>query len=251
MWTSLRLFALVVLSAGPLFAQVTSPPLVTDRPDFTESASAVAPGHLQLEAGYTFTHSDDVDEHTLGELLFRIGLWDGIEGRIGVNSIAWVDDGDEAGIEDPSLGLKAVLATAQGGRPAIAILIGSTVPIGDDDIGEDDWQPGVTGAFAWDLSDRLGLGVNVGYTYASEDDERFDQGSASLALGIGLTERTGAYVEAFTIFPAGDSTGDDVTLDGGVTYLVHDSFQLDARVGVGLTDDAPDVFVGFGVARRW
>jgi hypothetical protein len=243
--------ALVVLSAGPLSAQVTSSPLVTDRPDFTESASAVAPGHVQLETGYTFTHVDDVGEHTLGELLFRIGLSDRIEGRIGLNSIAWVDDGDEAGIEDPSLGLKAVLATARDGRPAVAILVGSTVPIGDNDIGEDDWQPGITGAFAWDLSDRFGLGANVGYTYASEDDERFDQGSASLALGIGLTERTGAYVEAFTIFPAGDDTDDDVTLNGGITYLVHDSFQLDARVGAGLTDDAPDVFVGFGVARRW
>lgn len=251
MWASLRLLALIVLSAGPLSAQVTPPPLITDRPDFTESASAVAPGHVQLEAGYTFTHIDDVDEHTLGELLFRIGLWDRFEGRIGVNSIAWVNDGDETGIEDPSLGVKAELVTAQGGRPAIAILIGSTVPIGDDDIGEDDWQPGVTGAFAWDLSDRLGLGVNVGYTYASEDDERFDQGSASVALGVGITERTGAYVETFTIFPAGDDTDDDVTLNGGITYLVNNSFQLDARVGAGLTDDAPDVFVGFGVARRW
>lgn len=251
MWASVRLVALIGLSAGPLSAQVTLPPLVTDRPDFTESASAVAPGHVQLEAGYTFSHGDGVDEHTLGELLFRIGLWDRIEGRVGLNSIAWVNDGDQTGIEDPSLGVKAALATARGGRPAIAILVASTVPVGDDDIGEDDWQPGVTGAFAWDLSDRLGLGANVGYTYASEADERFDQGSASVALGVGITERTGAYLEAFTIFPAGDDTGDDVTLNGGITYLVNDSFQLDARVGAGLTDDAPGVLVGFGVARRW
>ncbi|MCK5438680.1 MAG: transporter, partial [Gemmatimonadetes bacterium] len=44
---------------------------------------------------------------------------------------------------------------------------------------------------------------------------------------------------------------DDATLSGGITYLVSKDFQLDARIGAGLTDDAPDVFVGFGVARRW
>jgi hypothetical protein len=253
MWVSLRPLALVVLSVGPLSAQGIEEPLVTDRPDFTESASAVAPGQIQLEAGYTFTHSDDTDEHTLGEVLLRVGLWNRVEGRIGVNSIAWVDSpsGDDAGLEDPSLGLKVVLAEAWGRWPAIAILVGSTVPVGDDDVAEDAWQPGVTGAFAWDLSERLGLGANVGYTYASEAGERFDQGSATVALGVGLTERTGAYVEAFTIFPAGEEAGDDVTLNGGITYLVSNDFQLDARIGVGLADDAPDVFVGFGVARRW
>jgi hypothetical protein len=254
MWVSLRSLALIVLSAGPLCAQGLEP-LVTDRPDFTESASAVTPGQLQLEAGYTFTQSGDVNEHSLGEALLRIGIMKRVEGRIGA-SIAWVEQpgNDDSGLEDPSLGIKIILtegAGQPGWRPAVAILAATTLPAGSDEVTEDTWQPGVTGAFAWDVSERLGLGANVGYTYASEAGERFDQGSASVALGVGLTERTGAYVEAFTIFPAGEGAGDDATLNGGITYLVSNSFQLDARIGAGLTDDAPDVFVGFGVARRW
>ncbi len=256
MWASLRLLVLLVLSAVPLSAQVTQPPLVTDRPDFTESASTVAPGHLQLEAGYTFTRSsDDINEHSLGEALLRIGIANRLEGRFGV-SMTWVEQpgNDDSGMDDPSVGIKIVLTEAAdqpSWHPVVAILAATTLPVGADEVTEDAWQPGVTGAFAWELGPRFGLGANVGYTYASEDDERFDQGAASLALGIGLTERSGAYVEMFTIFPAGDDTGDDVTLNGGITYLVHDSFQLDARVGAGLTDTAADIFVGFGVARRW
>jgi hypothetical protein len=256
MWAFLRLVVLIGLSAGPLSAQVTLPPLVTDRPDFTESASAAAPGHVQLEAGYTFTRSgDDINEHSLGETLLRIGIARRIEGRFDA-SMTWIEQpgDDDSGMDDPSIGVKIVLTEGAGQpswHPAVAILAATTLPVGADEMTEDAWQPGVTGAFAWELGPRFGLGANVGYTYASEDDKRFDQGSASVALGIGLTERTGAYVEAFTIFPVGDDTGDDVTLNGGITYLVHDAFQLDARVGAGLTDYAPDVFVGFGIARLW
>ncbi|MEJ2153073.1 MAG: transporter [Gemmatimonadota bacterium] len=251
MWASLRLSGLLALCAGPLPAQVTQPPLITDRPDFTESASSVAPGHLQLEAGYTFTNVDAVNEHAIGEALIRIGIAKRLEGRIGA-SVTWVDrpGDDDSGLDDPSLGIKIVLAEG-GSRLAVALLASTTVPAGSDEVTEDEWQPGATGALAWDLSGRLGLGANLGYTYASEGGERFDQGSASVALSAGLAERTGAYLEVFTIFPAGEDADDDVTLNGGITYLVSDDFQLDARIGAGLTDDAPDIFVGFGVARRW
>jgi hypothetical protein len=50
-------------------------PLVTDRPDFTESAEAVPYGHFQLAVGYTFTFDreskDRVRDHTAPEILLR------------------------------------------------------------------------------------------------------------------------------------------------------------------------------------
>ena len=47
------------------------------------------------------------------------------------------------------------------------------------------------------------------------------------------------------------SDDDEAVLNGGLTFLVHPLLQLDARVGAGLTDAAPDFFVGVGIARRW
>lgn len=248
---------LLGLTAGvpaPLVGQA-GPALVTDRPDFTESAVTVPGRSLQLESGYTFTRADDADEHALGEILLRIGVLEGLEARLGVNSHTWVDGvgEDVSGFEDPSVGLKWVLSEEgpSGGGLASALLLGTSVPVGDGDVGEEEWQPEVKLAASRGLTGELALAANVGYAYPSEDGRRFDQGSASLSLGIGLSERWGAYLEGFTIFPSGPSGDDEVVANGGLTFLVHPLFQLDARAGAGLTDAAPDFFIGVGIARRW
>lgn len=227
--------------------------LVTDRPDFTESAVTVPRGDVQLESGYTFTRNAGGDEHALGEVLFRIGLLDRLEARIGLGSHAWSEarGEDPSGFEDPSLGVKAVLAREETAGLAVALLAGTSVPVGDDDLGEDNWQPEITLAVSRGLSEVFALAANAGYARASEDGEGFDQGSASLSLGMGLSERWGAYAEAYGTFPASRSGDDDAVLNGGVTFLVHPLLQLDARAGAGLTDSAPDFLVGVGIARRW
>lgn len=243
---------LAVLLPGPLAGQAGAP-LVTDRPDFTESAVTVPRGDVQLESGYTFTRAEGGDEHALGEVLLRIGLVERLEARIGLGSHAWMTavGEDPAGFEDPSLGLKAVLAEEETAGVAVAVLAATSVPVGDGDIGEDDWQPEVKLAVSRGLSEALALAANAGYARASEADEGFDQGSASLSLGIGLSDRWGAYAEAYGTFPVSPSGDDEAVLNGGLTFLVHPLLQLDARVGAGLTDAASDFFVGVGVARRW
>lgn len=249
---SLLVTGLLGLADRPAHGQAEAP-MVTDRPDFTESALTVPRGGIQLESGYTFTQADDAEEHTLGEVLFRVGLVDRLEARIGLGSHAWVAAPGEnpSGFDDPSLGMKAVLAREETAGVQAAVLAGSTIPIGDDDVGEDEWQPEVKVAVSRGLSDRLALAANAGYARASEDGEGFDQGSASLSLGIGLSERWSAYAEAYGIFPAGLSDDDEAVLNGGLTFLVHPLLQLDARAGAGLTDAAADLFVGVGIARRW
>lgn len=244
--------ALAGLLPGPLAGQ-TGTPLVTDRPDFTESAVAVPRGDVQLESGYTYTRAEDGDEHALGEALLRIGLVERLEARIGLGSHTWIRAAgkDPAGFDDPSLGFKAVLAREETAGVAAAVLAGTSVPVGDGDVGEDEWQPEIRLAVSRGLSEAFTLAANAGYARASEDGEGFDQGSASLSLGMGLSERVGAYAEAYGTFPVDPSGDDETVLNGGFTFLVHPLFQLDARAGAGLTSGAPDFFLGVGVARRW
>ncbi|MBA3585213.1 MAG: transporter [Gemmatimonadetes bacterium] len=240
---------------SPGDAQAPPSPLVTDRPDFTESPLAVLPGQIQLEAGYTLTGDGRTDEHTLGEVLVRIGVADGLEARLGLESHVWIEGpaGDDAGFEDPSLGIKLALADGAvrpGLRPAVGLLIGTTVP-GADDFGEGEWQPEATLALAWDLADGLSLGSNLGYAYASESGERFDQAFASLAFGFDLAPRVAGYLETFGFSDANPQGDDAAVVNGGATFLVHEDFQLDARAGAGLNGAAPDFFAGVGVAYRW
>lgn len=65
-------------------------PLVTDRPDFTESAETIAPGHLQIESGITRSREDATETDSVGEILLRVGLTPNLELRAGFNSYLYL-----------------------------------------------------------------------------------------------------------------------------------------------------------------
>ncbi|MFQ5747423.1 MAG: transporter [Gemmatimonadota bacterium] len=233
------------------------PPLVTDRPDFTESATAVVPGRLQAELGYTFSRTGDEERHAIGELLIRIGIADRLEGRVGLNSFAVVDGGPgsgPSGLEDLTLGAKLVLVRpgtgASRGVPRVALLGSVSLPTGDDAIGAAEAQPSGLVALAWDLSDRVGLGANAGVTSVHGGAGRVAEGSASVALGVALTDRLGAFFEAFRIFPEAAGGPDTSFLDAGLTLGLGPDLQIDWRAGIGLDDPGPNYFTGLGVAIR-
>lgn len=245
--------ALLVGSPGIASAQSSGSPLVTDRPDATESATSVQPGRFQLEAGYTATRASSLTLHTLGEALLRIGLAEAIELRLGLNSyrVEAGDGPDPKGMEDASLGTKVVLRDrAEGALPRIAVLADATLPTGSQDFGSDGVQPGGILALAWDLSPEVGLGANAGYRYAEDGRGRFDELRTSAALGVALSESVGAFVEYFADHRPGTDRLSEVSADGGVTLLLTPDLQLDARAGVGLDGAAPDYFLGAGVALR-
>lgn len=237
------LVCLPLLLYGPrAFAQPAA--LITDRPDFTESAASVEPGHVQIEAGTTFSDTDPGDESTVGELLARIGLVPGVELRVGVPS--WIRAGGLDGFDDGFLGGKGEIPAGAGWEAAV--LAGTTVPIGDGDVAADAWQPEVVLAFARDLAEGAGLGLNVGWGRPVEDGDRFDEFRGSAAVGLDLGGGWGAFGETFGF--VADEAG-PAFVDGGVTRLFGPDFQLDARVGAGLFQAAGEWFIGIGFARRW
>ncbi len=234
-----RLVFLSVALASPTYAQE---PLVTDRPDFTESASAVERAHFQLEGGFTLTDKDGENEYAVGEVLLRIGIAPRLELRIAGNSYV-ASDGDD-GFEDAGVGVKLMIVEDT------AVLAGTSVPTGSSGVGSDAWEPEVRLAHQRVLGD-LAVGANVGWFSTEVDDERRHGGLASLAFGIPLTDRDGLFLEAYGIATEG-SGGEEAYVDGGLTRFFSDDFQLDARVGVGIAgDDAADWFFGVGAARRW
>ncbi len=242
-------------------------PLITDRPDFTESPVAVAPGLFQLEGGYTFSRDAGEDTHTLGEILLRIGILPRLEARIGLNSFVVSTGGGEPagalptssprsvrGLDDVTLAVKVELIRPPPSSPAVprlGIIAGTSLPTGRSDIGADALQPGVLLAAAWELTGRLGLGTNFGYAYLEDEAGRFDELSGSVVFGFSLTERLGTFAEYFGTFPVGSSRESDNFADAGVTYLLGPSLQLDMRVGLGLDGPRPNYFLGTGASWRW
>jgi hypothetical protein len=241
--------------------------LITDRPDQTESAATVPPGHVQVELG--LTHSEDreggaeLELDKVGATLVRIGLAPRLELRLGwegyldatVTTAAGSFDFDGSG--DGEVGVKYVLKEAGAAGLQIALLAGTSVPIGDEAVSSDAYDPSFRVLFDQELTDRVALGYNLGVEWSrqgeGEGEETVTAAVYSLALGFGLTERWGAFVEVFGEVPLADGDLDldgSVSLNGGFTYLMRKNLQLDVAAGIGLTDEAPDWFVGVGVSFR-
>jgi hypothetical protein len=226
-------------------------PLVGDRPDFTESAVTVAPGRTQVEAGATHTEADRTESQEFAEVLLRIGLGERIELRVGLNSYARVEEPggrDLTGFVDTSLGAKIALGEAAGWTTAV--LFGTTLPTGSTEFREPHPQPDVVLAAERDLTGSVSLGTNFGYAYASADGVQFGEAFASAALGVGLSETTGAFFEFFGFVRASAGRPETYFLDAGITKGLGPDFQLDLRVGTGLNSAADDLFVGAGLIWR-
>ncbi len=84
----------------------------------------------------------------------------------------------------------------------------------------------------------------------TENGSRFFQTSASVTIAIAVTERLGAYPEYFGLYPNTEGSDSAHTINGGLTYLISNDFQIDARLGAGLNEEASDVFTGVGFAWR-
>jgi len=239
----------------------------TDRPDFTEASSNIPAGRAQLEAGYTFTYNDDDGvrsrAHSAPELLYRIGMTDQLELRIGWNYLVEQTRGhtsnprtslnDNAdGAADLYLGLGVALLEQCGWIPEAKINLQTTAPTGADAFSSDKFNPGFNLLYGWDLNDFLAVGMSTGINTATEDDDDFVKYSQSFTIGYSLSEQLGAYTELFGIFSS-DSAANapENYFNGGLTYKVTPDFQLDIRAGVGLNDHADDFFTGAGFAIRY
>ncbi len=247
------LLALAVLAAGAVSAE--DDPLIADRPDFTDSPITITRGRTQIETGYTYTETGDLEERAIGELLVRIGWTEVVELRVGFNSRILVNGPgvDIAGNEDVSLGCKIRLSDPlpPGARlPQVAVILATTVPTGSDELSVSDPQPSAILALSWDRSERTSIGGSVGYARLGEKGARFGEISTSLSLGHDLSDRLGGFVEVYALARQ-EGRGNNQFVNAGLTWALSKDSQLDFRAGTGLDSDSADFFVGAGAALRF
>lgn len=269
-FTATLVLGLLVPAAAPqsLFAEAlpgdttraaaaAAEPIITDRPDFTESTASVAGGRVQLESGYTFDRAGEARSHSVGELLLRVGVGRGTELRFGFNSfsVATTPADEVSGLEDASVGLKVGLLPGAGAPgslvPSAALLLGTSLPTGAAAFRTRELQPEAKLAISWDLAEWLAFSSNLNYAYLAEGGERFSEYGGSASFGVGLTDRLGGYAEYYGFLPRGEGREASSYLNGGLTFQFTPDFQLDARAGAGLNPVGPEYFFGIGLSRRW
>lgn len=262
----IRPFAAIALLAlaAPLAAQDLSglkEPIEPDRPDFTNGPTLVAPGHFQIETGYTYARAGSEKSSSLGEILLRYAFDDRWEARLGLNSYDWIDSGvpgerRSSGFEDPFVEVKIRLNDADAkhralGVPALGLLVQTTVPVGSRALTSDVWQPTAALALHWDLPANWSLESNLGYSRAADGDRRFDQLFASASAGFQLNEKLGGFLEGY-VFSKENADGSATHFaDAGLSYLISKDLAIDVRVGKGLDAPHPNWSTGLGAAFRW
>lgn len=268
-WAMLAFQAIGLAQEGENAGEAESP-LVTDRPDFTESTEPVPTGRSQIEMGYTFAFDREGDdrlrEHTAPELLLRVGVSERLELRFGWEGYSWSEaqsrtatrSGREVtreawfqGAHDLSLGLKYKFVDQHGSVPHLGVIAQVSVPSGSAGVSSGDVEPAAVLLWAYDLSDRTAVAGNIAFATLTEEGDRFFQAAASLSGAYALTDRLGIYVEYFGLYPNREGGDSAHSINGGLTYLIDHDLQVDCRVGAGLNEEADDFFAGAGVAWRF
>ena len=136
-----------------------------------------------------------------------------------------------------------------------AFLPSTTVPVGEGaqrlgEFGSNRYVPTFLLIAGMDLAPTLSLGTQAGITYNGPGTDDADL-SATLVLGFSLTDGVGAFAEVSAVDRINVDAAASVLLHTGATLLLSDDFQLDAHVGAGVTDTAPDYLVGVGASARF
>lgn len=228
-------------------------PLVTDRPDFTESAVTIPSGHTQVEMGGTFNREDGVRSLSTGETLVRSGLSRRVELRVTSASYAVErsNAGTFEGLEDAGLGLKIALHEGPEGpsaEPTLALIVGTSLPTGAQPFRSRRALPEAKFLGAWTFSDRVGFASNLNW---ARTESASNEWSASASFAFSLSEKVGAYTEGFSFAEHAGSWQTRNYVNAGFTYLFSDALQVDARAGSRVGDDSHGVFFGLGISRRF
>jgi hypothetical protein len=249
--------AAVVLALGLSVDVVAEEPLVTDRPDFTESSSSVGSGVLQLESGVSFNDfSGGTKVTTVGEVLTRWGVAEKLELRFLLPTYAWERAGgkDLTGFLNSGIGLKYELAQGRGdgfiGGMEAAVIASTTIPTGTSEFASSKWQPSAVLAASWEFGANVGIGSNLGIGRPADDENRYTTLWASVAVGVGLNDSTSVFFELYGFNREEDRGPSTATFQTGLVYLFSPDLQADVRAARRLTDQGVDFLVGAGISWR-
>jgi hypothetical protein len=226
------------------------PGLVTDRPDFTESAVVVPLGHVQVEGGVSIVDNGPADSFNGPELLVRWTPLSRIELRFGAPDYVATDDDD--GFGDPSLGAKVQFGPFA--RWDLGMIATAFLPVGDDAFssGTVDPEVNVTASFTRSEITAYGGQIAVGH----------DGGADLWIFGATLVQSLRFPADAFLFFDERWGLFIELTLTvpergraavlqhGGGTYALSPNAQLDFHFGTGLTNAAPTNLLGAGLTVR-
>lgn len=244
--------ALVLLAAGC----ATGPRagvISTSRLGIAKAAGTVAPGVVQLEAGYSQAHRDERTQHSIGETLLRVGMGPRTEARIGISSYQRTETpaATVEGLADASVAVKHRLHDGAGWLPSLAVTAGTTLPTGADRVGASALQPEGSMAAEWTLPRGLRALLFAAHREGIAAGDRFGQNTVSAAGRVIVAPGMMGQLEFVRASSTREGATDVYQLRAGAAARLTPSLQLDVWGGRTSSSGRHERLFGVGFARRW
>jgi len=229
-------------------AQDTTP-IVTDRPDVTESAIVVPQWSIQTENGLTWALQDGQQTVSGTESLLRLGVGPRFELRFGLpDYFLNVSPGSRPrGFNDSSLGFKQQLGPLPG-KIELSVIVASSFPTGTSGVTTHGVDPFLKLPWSRDLHSGWSVGGMQSFFWTTENDRRNPTWESTFYVEKEVSEPWTVFVEY-----AGDYSHLNSArqlMHVGTMYRVSRRHQFDVHVGYGLTTSAPHHFVALGYSFR-
>lgn len=220
----------------------------TDRPNETESPTAITPGHLQIESGLSFEKQDDQKTFEVPQAVFRYGIFKNAEIRI---ESAFKTDQDQeekhAGIAPLILGAKYHIANHKGIMPDLALLARVSIPwMADNAFKEPNYSPEIRMLAQHELSKLTHVGYNLGIKWTAETAH--PEYIYTLSADHSLTKKIKLVAEAYG-FAEPDHHAQN-SADISVLYVFQKNMQFDIIAGSGIMHTPKHKFVEIGVSYK-
>lgn len=228
-------------------------PLVTDRPDITESSRTVPHHALQIETGFVYDeYADagiDYKRFILTSTLLRYGIFRGLELRLNNQYIyTRYQLNDQhlhiAGLDNFSTGVKVNITKEKGFIPEMALIAHLVLPTATAQLRSEKVYSDYILALSQTISEQWSIGYNLGWTGTDENEKGSGLYSAALGYSIG---RCTLFAELFGEWINLSKAATSV--DAGFSWLARESLQLDTSVGMDLTTGKG--FFNLGLSARF
>ncbi len=221
--------------------------LIGDRPDQTESAFIIPKGYFQFEDGFLFENeTNETQNISFSSMLLRYGLFDNFELRFATeyNKTKSNRFTDISGFSPVTIGGKIHVNNESGWIPQIAFLAHLNIAeTGVKEFMQDFHSTHMALTFNHTINEMWSIGYSFGVEFPSDID--YSIGTYTVVTGIAITEKIGAFAEAYGDFS--QYMYADNNVNGGVTYLVLPNLQIDIAGGFGLSQNSYKNYFGFGI----
>jgi hypothetical protein len=252
--STLIISTLIVAVAICKSASAQKSEIVTDRPDQSNTPLLVPQGALQIEMGVLAERESASGfrqmNYTYNTTLLKYGINEHFEVRFNAGYLgtrkALSEEVTRKGLGPIALGMKIKLADAKGVWPQAALIGSINLPTGASEYSASHSASDLTIACAHGLTERWSLTYNGGVKWDGESPQTTFL--YTLSFGYMATKKLNVFIEQYGFSTEGRPA--DHRIDGGITYKLTPTFQIDMSSGLGLSNNSPDYFISTGLSSR-